>query len=87
MCRWLLRRIISEYDVLNSRVVQDVAAQREVEEKQRMEWRQKYNEPMELENFTTTELDMGDPFKPIDMLVVSILFIRLLVSIVSKASW
>lgn len=67
--RWLLRRIISEYDVLNSRVLQDVAAQREAEEKQRMEWRQKYNAPMEVENCTTTELDSGDPFKPIDMLV------------------
>ncbi|XP_075216549.1 ADP-ribosylation factor-like protein 13B [Lycorma delicatula] len=77
--RWLLRRVISDYDALNQRVMADQEIQRVAVERERAALKKKIEERKEIEGNDKSEDEDGDnishlsnPFQPVQVLVKEI---------------
>ncbi|XP_046667228.1 ADP-ribosylation factor-like protein 13B [Homalodisca vitripennis] len=65
--RWLMRRIISDYDLLNARVEQDMEKERLVHEAERQEWLKRQDTDHQIDSIPSEYEE--NPFKPISTLV------------------
>uniref|UniRef100_A0A1B6L1G1 ADP-ribosylation factor-like protein 13B n=1 Tax=Graphocephala atropunctata TaxID=36148 RepID=A0A1B6L1G1_9HEMI len=65
--RWLLRRIISDYDKLNARVERDTEENRAVHEAERQEWLRRQDTEHQIDSLPSEYEE--NPFKPITTLV------------------
>ncbi|XP_054289934.1 ADP-ribosylation factor-like protein 13B isoform X2 [Macrosteles quadrilineatus] len=67
--RWLLRRIINEYDKLNARVEQDLEEQRVANEVARQDWLRRQDTDLQADSLPSDNEITHDPFQPINTLV------------------